>query len=299
MIHGARVPGLASFDLPVEGGSLAADLAQRGFDVFVMDVRGYGASARPKEMEEPPTANPPLVRSNQAVHDIAAVVNWIADRAHRRVALFGWATGGQWTGHYASVYLKNLSALILLNSLYSGNSPQPMVGHGSDLENRNDPGVFNSRACGAYRLNDEKSLFGAWDKSIPQNDKDSWRDPAVAKAYAQGALASDPSSGTRNPPSFRSPCGAMEDSFYLAVGRQLWDASMITVPTLILASERDFWSRPEDRELLAKHLVHSPRVKTVLLKDATHFVHLDRPQHGHGQLLEEITNFVRPTTASN
>ena len=26
LIHGARVPGVASFDLPVEGGSLAADL---------------------------------------------------------------------------------------------------------------------------------------------------------------------------------------------------------------------------------------------------------------------------------
>jgi hypothetical protein len=29
LIHGARVPGLASFDLNVPGGSLAADLAQR------------------------------------------------------------------------------------------------------------------------------------------------------------------------------------------------------------------------------------------------------------------------------
>src|SRR5262249_34909852 len=29
LVHGARVPGLGSFDLPVAGGSLAADLAQR------------------------------------------------------------------------------------------------------------------------------------------------------------------------------------------------------------------------------------------------------------------------------
>ena len=299
LIHGARVAGLASFDLPVEGGSLAGDLAERGFDVFVMDVRGYGASTRPKEMNEPPAGHPPLVRSNDAVHDIGAVVNWIWERTHQRVALFGWATGGQWAGHYASLYSENLSALIVLNSLYSGNSPQPIVGHGSDLEDPNHPGMFNSDACGAYRLNDAKSLFGAWDRSIPDGDKDLWRDPVVAKAYAQAALASDPTSGTRNPPSFRSPCGAMEDGFYLAVGRQLWDASLITIPTLILASERDFWSRPADRELLVKHLVHSPGVKTVLLKDATHFVHLDRPQHGREQLLEEIAKFVRSAIASN
>ena len=37
LLHGARVPGLASFDLPVPGGSFAQDLGTRGFDVDVMD----------------------------------------------------------------------------------------------------------------------------------------------------------------------------------------------------------------------------------------------------------------------
>ena len=45
MAHGARVPGIASFDLPVANGSLAADLAQRsGRPIYVMDARGYGVS---------------------------------------------------------------------------------------------------------------------------------------------------------------------------------------------------------------------------------------------------------------
>jgi Partial alpha/beta-hydrolase lipase region len=30
LVHGLRVPGIASFDLPVPGGSLAADLANSG-----------------------------------------------------------------------------------------------------------------------------------------------------------------------------------------------------------------------------------------------------------------------------
>ena len=47
LMHGARVPGIASFDLDVPGGSLAADLAERlGRAVFVMDARGYGGSDR-------------------------------------------------------------------------------------------------------------------------------------------------------------------------------------------------------------------------------------------------------------
>jgi hypothetical protein len=38
----------------------------------------------------------------------------------------------------------------------------------------------------------------------------------------------------------RSANGALEDSFYQAIRRQLWDASLIQLPTLVIASERDF-----------------------------------------------------------
>jgi len=56
----------------------------------------------------------------------------------------------------------------------------------------------------------------------------------------RAALDSDATSHTRTPPSFRSPCGALEDSFYMATGRQLWDASFITAPTLVLAQSEIF-----------------------------------------------------------
>jgi pimeloyl-ACP methyl ester carboxylesterase len=297
LIHGARVPGTASFDLDVPGGSLAADLAARGLLVYVMDVRGYGASTRPKEMEQPAAGRAALVRSSEAARDIGSVVDWIRKRRRvGRVALFGWATGGQWAGYYASLFPERVSALIMLNSLYGGSSVHPLMGHGSDMEESNYPGRFNSAACGSYRFNEEKSLFGVWDRSIPIEDKNDWRDPAVARAYAAAALASDPTSTARTPPSFRSPCGALEDSFYLATGRQLWDASMITAPTLVLASEFDFWSRPQDRELLQQHLVHAAQVRVAVLKGATHFVHLDRPEHGRLVMMEEILNFVRGTS---
>lgn len=293
LLHGARVPGVASFDLQVPGGSLAEDLARRGFDVYVMDIRGYGASTRPKEMEEPPGAHPPLVRSNQAAHDIDAVVDWLHRHQHiSDVALFGWATGGQWAGYYAGMYPQKISAVILLNSLYGRSSQHPFMGHGTDIEDSAHPGHFNQSACGAYRFNTAASLLGVWDHSIPEQDKSTWRDPAVAQAYAKAALASDITSSSRTPESFRSPCGALEDSFYLAIGHQLWDASLITTPTLVLQSERDFWSRPEDRQALAEDLVHARRVRVVVIPQATHFVHLDRSERGRNILLESITAFL-------
>lgn len=141
-------------------------------------------------------------------------------------------------------------------------------------------------------MNDAALLFRPWNHGIPTQDKGEWRDPIVAQAYVAAALASDPTAELRNPPSFRSPCGAMEDSFYLATGRQLWDASLITAPTLVLASQRDFWARAEDRENLSADLMHSPRVQVVVIPDATHFVHLDRPKRGRKLLLETIKTFL-------
>jgi len=293
LLHGARVPGVASFDLDVPNASLAADLASNGHVVYVIDARGYGNSSRPPEMEQPPTENPPLTRSSEVVRDIVAVVEWI--RQHlgvQRVALLGWATGGHWHGYYTALYSERVSHLILHNTLYGGTPDHPMLGHGSTNEDPNHPGRFNEAAFGAYRFNTADSLLPSWDHSIPLEEKTQWRDPAVAQAYIAAALASDPASETRTPPSFRAPSGAMEDSFYLAIGRQLWDASLIRVPTLILRSERDFWSRPQDAELLAEHLVHAPRVRKVTLPDATHYVHLDRPERGRDAFIKEVLSFL-------
>jgi pimeloyl-ACP methyl ester carboxylesterase len=149
-----------------------------------------------------------------------------------------------------------------------------------------------------YRLSTAESLFPVWDRSIPLEDKSAWRDPAVADAYAREALASDPTSGSRTPPSFRAPSGALEDSFYQASGRQLWDASMIRSAVLVVQSENDFWSRPEDRETLRAHLTSARSARVVVLPGATHFVHLDRPERGRSRFLEEVLSFLAPAATS-
>lgn len=295
LLHGARVPGVASFDLPVPGGSLAADLAQAGHAVYVMDPRGYGQSTRPPEMSRPPGDSPPLVRSPEVVRDVAAVVDWIrVRRGVERVALLGWATGGHWAGYYATLHPERVSHLILYNTLYGGSAEHDSIGRGSSLEDPQHTGRFNVKAMGGYRFSTAESLFGSWDDSIPMADKSEWRDPELVRAYAEAALESDPTSRERTPPSFRAPTGALEDSFYLATGRQLWDASLVRAPTLIIASELDFWSRPADRVALEQHLVHTPRVRSVVLPQATHYVHLDRPERGRDRFLREVLDFLAP-----
>ena len=293
-LHGARVPAVASFDLSVPGYSLIESLAIAGHRTFAFEPRGYGRSTRPAAMEDGASLDP-VVRSNEVVRDIGSVVDFVLEHTgFNSVALLGWATGWHWCGYFSSLYPDAVSHLIVYNSLYGRCDAHPFLGHGSPAEDPERPGRFNSSVFGgAYRLNTAASLLESWDNSIPQDDKSAWRDPAVTEAYLNAAIASDDTAATREPPSFRSPNGAMEDSFYLAIGHQMWDASLITGKVLIIRGALDdFWSRPQDAENLAADLIHAASVEVVKLNQATHYVHLDRPEHGRDQFLCEVIRFL-------
>src|SRR3954451_4203327 len=52
-VHGAGTPAEVSFDVPYRDYSWMAYLAAAGFDVFSMDMTGYGRSTRPMTMNDP------------------------------------------------------------------------------------------------------------------------------------------------------------------------------------------------------------------------------------------------------
>jgi len=297
LLHGARVPSIASFDLSVPNGSLAADLAATGLRVYILDLRGFGRSTRPPRMSDPPVPGTPLVRSSEALEDIDAAVTWILTRTGAaRISLLGWAAGGHWAGLYATRYPAKVAGIVLYNTMYGGGSNHPLFGKGSDLEDPQRPGTFD-RGRGAYGFNDAPSLLRQWDSSIPVADKRTWRDPAVAAAYVKEALASDPTATSRTPPSFRAPSGPLADAFEIAAGRQAWDAGLVQCRTLIIAGERDFWSRAEDRERLKTHLVNAAEVRVVAIANATHHLHLDRPDRGRAQFLAAVPAFLKAQPA--
>src|SRR5438067_4501107 len=52
-VHGAGTPGAVGFDVAYNDYSWMAYLARAGFDVFAMDMTGYGRSTRPAAMNDP------------------------------------------------------------------------------------------------------------------------------------------------------------------------------------------------------------------------------------------------------
>jgi pimeloyl-ACP methyl ester carboxylesterase len=288
-LHGATGPSTCDFDLAYKDYSWADLMVKRGYVVYMGDYRNYGYSTREPAMDEPAGKSPPLSRSYLALRDIEAMVDHIK-RTHsvKKVTLIGWSWGAMMAGYYSSLHSENVQKLVLYAPLYNFND-HTNLGPGSALQNKRKPQEFNF-SLGAYRVASEAANTGRWNGEIPIDNKDEYREAALPAEFWKECMATDPTSNTRNPPSLRAPNGVLEDSFYQATGRPLWNASNIYVPTLVIAGQYDTWSYPEDREGLMRDLVHAPVKKNVLIPDATHFVLFEKQRD---VFFDEISKFLK------
>src|SRR6478672_6102537 len=140
-VHGAGTPAEVSFDVPFRDYSWMAYLANAGFDVFSVDMTGYGRSTRPPVMNEPcnipaarqPEFIPSLLRKPCAPtatqhattiagdwNDVGAAVDFILSlRGVQQVALVAWSLGGPRAGGYAAQHADKVSRMVLLAPAYS------------------------------------------------------------------------------------------------------------------------------------------------------------------------------------
>ncbi len=284
-LHGATFPSTPDFDLQYKDYSWVDRLVKKGYVVYLVDYRNYGYSSREKAMDEPNKSNKPVTRSYLAIRDIGAAVDHILKkRKVKSVSLIGWSWGAMLGGYYASLHSDKVTKLVMYAPAYAF-TQHTNLGPGSGLQNKRHPFEFNY-GVGAYRLGSAAGNDKRWEGEIPIDNKDDYRERAVADAFNKAALETDPTSNTRNPPSLRAPNGVLEDTFQQNTGRRIWNASSIYVPTLVIAGEFDTWSFPEDRELLMRDLTNAPVKKSVLIKDATHFVLFEKNREPFFQAIE-------------
>lgn len=280
MLHGGGPGVVASFDIDVPGGSFAKDLVRAGFKVYMMDIRGWESSTLPDYNLKDRTL---VVGSHkEAAEDIGQVVQFIQERDNiDKVSFFGWATGGHWGGYYASLHSGDLAHFISLNSLYGVNAPWELR---QFFWTEEDSTQYNKQ--GHFRTSSPEGLVRKWQETIPIADKNRWRDSLVMDGYRQTALSFGSDTST-----MVVPGGYREESFYMSLGKKYWDAKDIRVPCLIIRTELDFWSRPEDLEAFRADLTQ-PGLSRFLTLPGTHYVFLDLPDRGRAALIQAISDFV-------
>lgn len=295
MLHGTRIPGLSEFDLDVPGGSLAADMAARGHVCYILDARGFGRSERPAAMEKPPVPfAASLVRSTEITRDVEAAVDHIlANTGQARAALMGWGVGGTVASIYATLWPEKVSHIIGYAMIYGGVAGHPNFRPGSKWDDPEHPGRFNKRDFGNYQWNSLDLLDQHWNKQIPVADKDSWRDPAMFRAFRQALIDGDPKGRQMDPPMYRSPNGMLEDLWTMACrGETLFSATHITCKFMIARGEYDELCRVADMEALIDDLVNAEEVVFFNHPNATQYILLDRPEHGRDALLARMDSFL-------
>jgi pimeloyl-ACP methyl ester carboxylesterase len=144
-IHGAGTPAEVAFDVPYQDYSWMGYLARAGFDVFSMDMTGYGRSTRPAAMNDPCNLSkeqqqlfvPSLIAApcNSSYgqqmttlasdwNDIDAVVNHLLALRHiDKVQMVAWSLGGPRSAGYTAQHPDKVRKLVLLAPAYNRDSP--------------------------------------------------------------------------------------------------------------------------------------------------------------------------------
>lgn len=93
-VHGLTFPASAVFDLPLGGQSWMEHIAARGFDVWCVDIRGFGRSSPLPEVAQPAGSNPPVLDAATATADFATASDFIRGRRGLpRISSLAWSWG--------------------------------------------------------------------------------------------------------------------------------------------------------------------------------------------------------------
>lgn len=242
MVHGGFSPATLAFDVQYRDYSWMERLAREGFDVFAMDMTGYGRSGRPmmddpcnlvaahqkqlipKTLPEPcaPKYRYELVNSDSETADINAVVDFIRRlRGVDKVSLLGWSGGGIRTGTFAVRHPEKVDRYVIwASSNYSRNNPDAAPA----LPKPGAPILMQSRAVGVDKR---------WLGTVKCEDA---VEPGMPELIWGLNQLADPVAANWGPGGLRAPT------------RTYWGwnangARKIGVPTLIMVGEQDELTR--------------------------------------------------------
>jgi pimeloyl-ACP methyl ester carboxylesterase len=232
-VHGAGTPAEVAFDVPLGDFSWMGYLADAGFDVFSMDMTGYGRSTRPTVMNDPcnlarnqqsafvpslipapcaPTYPSAATTLGSDWNDLGAVVDYVRALRHvDRVSMVAWSLGGPRAGGYAAQHPDQVQKLVLLAPAYNRTTAD------------NPPA--QPAAGAAFNTQSHQEFVANWDRQVGCPDQ---FDQATSDVVWSQMLASDPVGATWGPGVRRAPQTTTWGWNLAAVGKTQTPTLMVT-----------------------------------------------------------------------
>jgi pimeloyl-ACP methyl ester carboxylesterase len=282
-VHGATYPSETAFDLQLNGLSWMDYIARHGYDVYLVDVRGYGRSTRPPEMDRPAADAEPIVRTSTAVRDVGAAVDFILQRRGvQKLNLLGWSWGTSIMGWYTAQNNAKVNKLVLY-------APQ-WIRTGSSLTDAGGK-------LPAYRTVTRAAARARWLAGVPEQKKAALIPPGWFEAWADATFATDPVGAKQAPPALRAPNGVVADGrVFWSAGKALYDPSLIRVPTFLAHAE---WDADLPSALLYAYfekLTGTPYKRYVQIGEGTHTVMMEKNRM---QLFQAVQHFLDERLSEN
>jgi pimeloyl-ACP methyl ester carboxylesterase len=275
-VHGATYPSETAFDLRLNGLSWMDYIAQRGYDVYLVDLRGYGRSTRPPEMDHPAEHGEPIVRTATGVKDVGSAVEFILKRRGvQKINLLGWSWGTSLMGWYTAQNNDKVHKLVLYAPQWIRNAPA-MTDSGGKL--------------GAYRSVSRDAAKGRWLTGVPENKKADLIPAGWFEAWADATFATDSVGAKQTPPVLRAPNGVVADGReFWGAGKALYDPAQIRVPTFLAHAE---WDADLPSYMLHAYfakLTNAPYKRYVEIGEGTHTVIMEKNRM---QLFQAVQQFL-------
>ena len=282
-VHGATYPSETAFDLKLNGLSWMDYIAQHGYDVYLVDLRGYSKSTRPPEMDKPAADNEPIVRTETAVKDVGAAVDFILKRRGvQKINLLGWSWGTTIMGWYTAQNNDKVNKLVLYAPAWVRNSAS-LTDTGGKL--------------GAYRAVSRDAAKGRWLSGVAEDKKAGLIPAGWFEAWADATFATDPVGAKQTPPVLRAPNGVVQDGReFWGAGKPMYDPGNIRVPTFLAHAEWDADTPSYMLHAYFAKLTNAPYKRYVEIGEGTHTVIMEKNRM---QLFTAVQQFLDEKIRAN
>ena len=273
-VHGATYPSETSFDLELDGISWMDYISAHGWNVYLVDLRGYGRSTRPSEMSLPAKDNDPIVTTDVAIRDVGSAVNFILDRDKiSKTNLIGWSWGTTIMGGYTAQTNDKVERLVLYAPIWIIENP---------------PDVSRASKLGAYRQITKEAANKRWLRGVPEDKVNELIPAGWFDAWADATWSSDPRSSKTG--LLRAPNGIIHDVRTIWMqGKSTYDPVNIRVPTLVIGGNWDRDTPPYMAQNILERLTNAPLSRRVEIGEATHSVIMEKNRM---QLFREVQLFL-------